>query len=122
MGPAGHVTGMAQRLVLLWRSRFGHETAERHLEALLVAMEAHGWRCVRFYREPEFPISTPVLWIHAPGAPDDIGIKVVAFPTPQGMWGYHEPARGGGLLFPCGTPILAAEHIDQLLRRRMFPP
>ncbi|TDD79644.1 hypothetical protein E1293_22805 [Actinomadura darangshiensis] len=102
--------------LLRWRSR---RIAVRYLEVLSLAVRARGWRCVKLYGR-EFP--TPLLWVYASGVAEDVGVVVSARAVPNGLWAYHDAKRGrAGYLAPCGDAKAAAEQVDLLLKRRMFP-
>ncbi|WP_141581581.1 hypothetical protein [Actinomadura sp. WMMA1423] len=107
---------------LLWRTRSGRATAIRHLELLAAAIEARGYRCVRHYQADDFPTWRPLLWILAFSPDDHVRLTVSARATPGRTWAYYEAGRGRrGYLSPCDDTDRAADHVDRLLKHRMFP-
>ncbi|MEU8118166.1 hypothetical protein AB0C21_05605 [Spirillospora sp. NPDC049024] len=121
MGEVRAVAALAERHLLRWRTRRGHETAARYLDELAAVLAPQGWRFVKFYRREEFPVPVPLLWIHARGT-KDVGIVVSVLATPGGAWAYHDAQRGRhGYLCPCGDVKKAAAQIDLLLKHRLFP-
>ncbi|TDC62413.1 hypothetical protein E1200_25850 [Actinomadura sp. GC306] len=121
MGEVRALAVRAERHLLRWRTRRGHETAARYLDDLAAALAPRDWRFKKFYRREEFPVPVPLLWVHAQ-ATKDIGIIVSVLATPGRTWSYHEASRGRrGYLCPCGDAELAAVQIDRLLKHRLFP-
>jgi hypothetical protein len=121
VGEVRDLTVRAERYLLRWRTRLGHQTATRHLDDLAVALAPQGWRFVKFYRREEFPVPAPLLWIHASGT-KDVGIVVSVLAVSGGAWAYHDAQRGRrGYLCPCGDSETAAAQIDRLLKHRLFP-
>ncbi|QFG24626.1 hypothetical protein [Actinomadura sp. WMMB 499] len=110
------------RPLLRLRTRLGRDVAERHLELLVVALQPIGWRCLRLYERNEFPLPSPLLWVYASGAADDVGMLISVLAAPHGSWAYHDAQRGrDGFLFPCGDAKGVAEIVDRVLKHRMFP-
>ncbi|WP_157430655.1 hypothetical protein [Actinomadura macra] len=99
--------------------RRGRAVAARYLDGLVAELEPRGWRFVRLYRIAGFTV--PLLWVYARGV-EDVGIVVSAGPSGGGTWAFYETQRGRyGYLHPCGDVVVAAEKVDRLLKRRMFP-
>ncbi|WP_141580289.1 hypothetical protein [Actinomadura sp. WMMA1423] len=121
MGQVRALAALAERHLLRWRTRWGHETAARHLDELAAALAPQGWRFVKLYRRTEFPAPVPLLWIHA-SATKDVGIVVSALAAPGRTWAYHDAQRGRhGYLCLCNDAKAAAAQIDRLLKHRLFP-
>lgn len=116
MGQVRALSVRAERQVLRLRTRMGRRTATYHLDALASALQAKGWRFVKFYRSEELGTPLPVLWVRA-SVPNEVGLVVSVRATPGGTWGYYDTLRGRqGYLWPCGDAESAAEQIDLILK------
>ncbi|TDD80777.1 hypothetical protein [Actinomadura rubrisoli] len=111
-----------ERYVLRWRTRRGRTTAIYHLDLLAVALQPKGYRYVELYRAEEFPAGPPLLWVFAFSRDEHVKVAVTVHATSGGAWGYYEAGRGRrGYLSPCGDAKTAADQVDGILKRRMFP-
>lgn len=110
MGPAPRVRVARGRLAMAWwRVRFGHATAERHLDVLAAATHAHGWSHLKVYVE-----SPPVLWVFPEGA-GSLAVSVTAERN-GGRWVYW---ISRSMRYPCDGPQRAAGVLDDVLRDRL---
>lgn len=101
---------------LRWRTRRNRDMAVRYLDLLALALERHGWRCVKTYPPEAVSVRTPLLRVY--GA--DVAVTLCVLAVPGGRWGFHEAQRGrGGFLCHCGGDIkCAAQVVDRFLRDR----
>ncbi|MGC4951920.1 hypothetical protein ACLQ2P_01740 [Actinomadura citrea] len=98
------------RLVMAWwRVRFGHATAERHLDVLAAATHAHGWSHLKVYVE-----SPPVLWVFPEGE-GSLAVSVTAERT-GGRWVYRV---SGAMLYPSDGPQRVAGVLSDVLWDRL---
>lgn len=110
MGSAPRVRVARGRLVMAWwRVRFGHATAERHLDVLAAATHARGWSHLKVYVE-----SPPVLWVFPEGA-GSLAVGVTA-ERAGGRWVYRV---SGAMRSPCDGPQRVAGVLDDVLRDRL---
>ncbi|GAA0589675.1 hypothetical protein [Actinomadura livida] len=108
--------------LLRWRTRPGRATAIRNLDLLAVAVQAKSYRYVKLYQADELPARPPLLWVFALSPDDHVRVAVSVHAVPGGGWAYYDAGRGRrGYLSPCGDTKRAADHVDALLKHRMFP-
>lgn len=87
----GHLGEAPLTAVPRWRTGVGRRRAVRDLESLAVALEPCGWRLLRYYRREEFPVSLPLLRVHASGIERDVGL-VLAVPAERQRRGVRASA------------------------------
>lgn len=110
MGAARRVKVARGRFVLWWwRVRYGHATAERHLDVLAEAVCARGWSHIKVYVE-----SPPVLWVLSEDA-EDRALSVSAERL-GGHWCYRVSRS---MLYPCDAVQRVADVLDDVLRDRV---
>lgn len=110
MGSASRVKVARGRLKMAWwRVRFGHATAERHLDVLAAATHARGWSHVKVYVE-----SPPVLWVF-PEKAEDLAVSATV-ERADGCW-FFRISRS--VLFPCDGPQRVAGLLDDVLQDRL---
>lgn len=99
-----------------WRTLRNRDAVGRYLDALAVALERRGWRCVRTVT----PARALLLQVHGvDGAVTTLSVLA----GPGGRWWIHEVPHGwGGFLGHCGDNIEhAAQVIDRLLQGWSVP-
>ncbi|WP_433228118.1 hypothetical protein [Actinomadura formosensis] len=103
--------------LLKWRTDRNRDTVVRHLDLLALALERHGWRCVKTYCPEVVPVRTPLLRVYGAGG---VVITLNVMAVPGGRWAFHEAPRGrGGFLCHCGGDTkYAAQVIDRFLQDR----
>ncbi|GAA4229415.1 hypothetical protein GCM10022254_21780 [Actinomadura meridiana] len=129
MGKTRPLTVRTERRILQLRTHLGRSTAVRYLDTLSAALKPLGYRPIRLYRPEEFPMPVilpalwePSLWVYVSGPHSHVGAVLNARVVQHHMWAYHEAQRGRfGYLSPCGDVKAAAERIDSVLKRRMYP-
>lgn len=97
-------------VVWWWRIRYGHATAERHLDVLASAMGERGWVHLKIY--VEWP---PTLWVFAKGH-EGAALSVTANRV-DGRWVYE---IWRSIEYPCHAVEQVANFLDDVLRDRTY--
>ncbi|NDU71180.1 hypothetical protein GWI34_00870 [Actinomadura sp. DSM 109109] len=106
MGSAPRVKVAHGRLVMVWwRVRSGHATAERHLDALAAAARAHGWSHLKPFVE-----SPPLLWVFPEDA-EHLAVSVTA-ERAGGRWFFRV---SGEMRYPSDGPQRVAGVLSDVL-------
>lgn len=109
MGAALRVKVSRGPLVMWWwRVRYGHVTAERHLDALAEAMCVRGWAHVEVYVK-----SPPVLWVF-PEDGEEAALSVAALRV-GGRWVFQVPRL---IEYPCEAVERVAGVLEGVLLDR----
>ncbi|NVI85809.1 hypothetical protein [Actinomadura sp. BRA 177] len=109
MGAALRVkVARGQFVMWWWRVRYGHATAEQHLDALADAMSNRGWSHVKVYVE-----SPPVLWVF-PEDGEDAALSVAVLQV-GGMWVFQVSRL---IEYPCEAVVRVAGVLDDVLQDR----